>query len=44
MIFEDRIKPALTVIENPNHGEKEKAEMDPVTNTGKHATSSIGDV
>ncbi|MGA2229236.1 MAG: hypothetical protein ABSH41_32775 [Syntrophobacteraceae bacterium] len=31
LIFEDKIKPALTVIENPNFTEAEKNEAEPVT-------------
>ena len=44
LIFEDKIKPALTVIENPNFAGTDKTETEPVTDTGKQATSSIGDV
>lgn len=41
LIFEDKIKPALTVIENPNFA---GAETEPVTEADKKASSSIGDV
>jgi hypothetical protein len=41
LIFEDKIKPALTVIENPNFAGTETA---PVTEAGKKASSSMGDV
>jgi hypothetical protein len=44
LIFEDRIKPALTVIENPNHAGTNEAGTEPSTDIEKHATSSIGDV
>ncbi|MGO9378494.1 MAG: hypothetical protein ACLP29_08060 [Dissulfurispiraceae bacterium] len=41
LIFEDKIRPALTVIENPNFA---GAETEPVTEAGKKASSSMGDV
>jgi len=41
MIFEDRIKPTLTLIENPNFS---GAETKPVTDIDKQASFSIGDV
>lgn len=41
LIFADKIRPMLTVIENPNFA---GAETEPVTDTGKHASSSMGDV
>ncbi len=41
LIFEDKIRPALTVIENPNYA---GAETETGNNTGKHASSSMGDV
>jgi len=41
LIFEDRIKPALTVIENPNFA---GTETEAVTEAGKQASSSMGDV
>lgn len=44
LIFEDKIKPALTVIENPRHAGNVKVEMEPITDTGKQAASSMGDV
>jgi hypothetical protein len=40
LIFEDKIKPALVVIENPNYAEK--ADTQPVTE--KQVSSSRGDV
>jgi len=41
LIFEDKIKPTLTVIENPNFA---GTETKPAIETGKKASSSIGDV
>lgn len=41
LVFEDKIRPTLTVIENPNFA---GTETEPVTDTGKHASSSMGDV
>jgi hypothetical protein len=41
LIFEDKIRPSLTVIENPNYA---GAETETVNDTGKHASSSMGDV
>jgi len=44
LVFEDCVRPALTVIENPNYGDKEKADVEPVTGFGRQANSSKGDV
>jgi hypothetical protein len=44
LMFEDRIKPALTVIENPNYAGTDKIETEPVIDVGKQASSSGGDV
>lgn len=41
LIFEDKIRPAFVVIENPNFV---VAETEPVIGTSKQANSSIGDV
>ncbi len=43
LIFEDKIKPMLTVIENPNFAGTEN-EAEPVTDSGRKAVSSMGDV
>jgi hypothetical protein len=42
LIFKDKIKPMLTVIENPNFAGTE--ETGPVTNSGRKASSSRGDL
>lgn len=44
MIFEDRIRPALTVIENPNYAGTEEAGTEPVTDSGRKAILSGSDV
>jgi len=41
LVFEDKIKPTLTVIENPNYA---RTDEEPVTETSKQASSSKGDV
>jgi hypothetical protein len=44
LVFEDKIKPTLTVIENPNFAGTGKTEPEPVTEAGKQAIFSKGDV
>jgi hypothetical protein len=44
LIFEDRIRPALTVIENPNYAGTEEAGTEPVTDSGRKAILSGSDV
>ncbi|MGA2400703.1 MAG: hypothetical protein ABSG91_03235 [Syntrophobacteraceae bacterium] len=44
LIFEDKIKPALTVIENPSYAGTGKAETEPVTDIEKQVSSSGGDL
>ncbi len=44
LIFEDKIKPAFTIIENPNFAGTGKNEAEPVTDIEKQANSSKGDV
>jgi len=41
LVFEDKIKPVLTVIENPNFA---GTEAEPVTDSGRKASSSGGDL
>jgi hypothetical protein len=42
LVFEDKIKPVLTVIENPNYAGT--GETGPVTDSGRKASSSRGDL
>jgi hypothetical protein len=44
LIFENKIKPMLTVIENPDYAGTEKADMETVIDVSKQASSSRGDV
>lgn len=44
LVFEDKIKPMLTVIENPSFAGNEQTETEPVTEAGKKAILSGSDL